>query len=446
MKRRKGFTLIELLAVIVILAIIAVIATPIIVSIIEDSRKAAFERSVEGIMHAIDLDFGTQEVLSSDPYVISDGQVNKTLKTPIKNIDGFSGTIKYDEKGNSTYAIHNKKWCMIKDSNGNVTTIDYVDGECELAESGSNLLTMLQQLVPNEGDKVTSMYTNIETNSSTIISTDEYGVATEETITEEVVKEYENQLVNLGKYGIRYQGKFPNNYIYFNCSDYENQSSSTCETWRIIGIVDGLVKIIKDESIGKKSYSRSGTSNWETSDLQLYLNGEYLTSLTTKNSNTTNMIADATWFLRSHSSSAVKKDDMYNLERTTGVIISTEEIEYVGPLITYPETLTNTKIGLMYPSDYGFAAFEDGSDCTADTTLRNYAYCNNWLNTSTYKWTITPALGGDYPVFSIYPGGYLTTSGKTSSSVNTYPTLYLKENVLLKDGNGTKENPYQITQ
>ena len=29
---------------------------------------------------------------------------------------------------------------------------------------------------------------------------------------------------------IRYYGANPNNYIYFNCSDYNNQSSSTCET------------------------------------------------------------------------------------------------------------------------------------------------------------------------------------------------------------------------
>ena len=36
---------------------------------------------------------------------------------------------------------------------------------------------------------------------------------------------------------IRYFGASDkvNNYIYFNCSDYSNQSSSTCELWRIVG-------------------------------------------------------------------------------------------------------------------------------------------------------------------------------------------------------------------
>ena len=47
MRENKGFTLIELLAVIVILAIIALIATPVILGIIEDSRKSGAERSAE---------------------------------------------------------------------------------------------------------------------------------------------------------------------------------------------------------------------------------------------------------------------------------------------------------------------------------------------------------------------------------------------------------------
>ena len=46
---------------------------------------------------------------------------------------------------------------------------------------------------------------------------------------------------------IRYIGKNPNNYVYFNCSDYSNQSDSTCEKWRIIGVFKNVTK-----SDGKK--------------------------------------------------------------------------------------------------------------------------------------------------------------------------------------------------
>ena len=45
--KKKGFTLIELLAVIVILAIIALIAVPIVLQIIEDSKKESLARSID---------------------------------------------------------------------------------------------------------------------------------------------------------------------------------------------------------------------------------------------------------------------------------------------------------------------------------------------------------------------------------------------------------------
>ena len=64
---------------------------------------------------------------------------------------------------------------------------------------------------------------------------------------------------------IRYIGANPNNYIYFNCSDYSNQSDSTYEKWRIIGVFknvtksDGtkedLVKIVKDERLNNTNIS-----------------------------------------------------------------------------------------------------------------------------------------------------------------------------------------------
>ena len=41
---------------------------------------------------------------------------------------------------------------------------------------------------------------------------------------------------------VRYIGANPNNYVYFNCSDYLNQSDSTCEKWRIIGVFKNITK------------------------------------------------------------------------------------------------------------------------------------------------------------------------------------------------------------
>ena len=92
---------------------------------------------------------------------------------------------------------------------------------------------------------------------------------------------------------IRYIGANPNNYVYFNCSDYNNQSDSTCEKWRIIGVFknmtksDGtkedLVKIVKDDSLGNISWDYKkngvgtstndyGSNDWTDSQLMMMLN------------------------------------------------------------------------------------------------------------------------------------------------------------------------------
>lgn len=62
MKNKKGFTLIELLAVIVILAIIAVIATPIILGVVEESRKSAAVDSAYGAVAAARAYYATSQI------------------------------------------------------------------------------------------------------------------------------------------------------------------------------------------------------------------------------------------------------------------------------------------------------------------------------------------------------------------------------------------------
>ena len=132
--KKKGFTLIELLAVIVILAIIAVIATPIITGIIEDSKKASFERSAEGVVEATKFDIPEKLTETGYTYEFENGEIDLGENVKINNAKNLSGTIKYNKDGEVSYAIHNDKWCVIKNNN-ETTTTEYEEGKCVLETS-----------------------------------------------------------------------------------------------------------------------------------------------------------------------------------------------------------------------------------------------------------------------------------------------------------------------
>ena len=95
--KKKGFTLIELLAVIVILAIIAVIATPIILGIVENTRKEAFQRSVELVEKATALNVNNKTYETNYTYTLTDGVISD-LELGIKNTFYFVGITKKDVK------------------------------------------------------------------------------------------------------------------------------------------------------------------------------------------------------------------------------------------------------------------------------------------------------------------------------------------------------------
>ena len=81
MKKNKGFTLIELLAIIVILAIIAVITVPIILNIIENSRRGAAIDSAYGYKDSIQKYYVTKSVTDSTHEAPSGVKYVSELKT-----------------------------------------------------------------------------------------------------------------------------------------------------------------------------------------------------------------------------------------------------------------------------------------------------------------------------------------------------------------------------
>ena len=277
---------------------------------------------------------------------------------------------------------------------------------------------------------------------------------------------------------IRYYGASPNNYIYFNCSDYANQSSSTCELWRIIGVFNGKVKLIRGSQIGTYSWdnknpstgaeSNLGKNDWTDARLMKLLNPGYesettggslyynsgsgncyagnnnatkacdFTSTGIKNDKTRGLISEETYYLGGWNSSSVYPNQIYEYERETTVYIG-RPTEWTG------------KIALAYPSDYGYAV--DLSKCNQTLYDYNNSTCtsNNWMKTiiaPNLGWLLTPHSGYSYYAWFVLSSGsvrnYYYNYYYTYFAYGVAPVLSLSSRQDIVGGEGKENNPYQL--
>ena len=240
-------------------------------------------------------------------------------------------------------------------------------------------------------------------------------------IIEELVPTNPEELYKDENGDTRYYGKNPNNYISFND-----------ELWRIIGVFDGKIKIIKDTTIGEKVWASNNRNNWDTSDLKAYLNDTYYNSIKEPYKN---MISNEIYYLGGANNDwdYFTPTDYYQAERSSNV--------YSGNPIT-----TNQYIGLMYPSDYGYAA---GKDCL-NTPLfgnRDYDSCRAKNYLSVYiEWLQTPyAEGNGTAAFVGIDGLVLASDTSVIGSLNVRPALYLTQETTIIGGTGTKSDPYIVS-
>ena len=258
------------------------------------------------------------------------------------------------------------------------------------------------------------------------------------------------QVVN--ENGYRYEGKNPNNYIWFNN-----------EYWRIIGVFDSashgqdnknLVKIIRDGVLDGLAWDKSNSNDWTSASLNSLLNGAYYnaqdgtssgycygSSSTTANCDYTKkgiqsgyrgMIANVTWHLGGNSSNSATTEKFYGYERGTKVFIGR------------PKSTTGY-IGLMYPSDYGYSVLS--SSCARTTDLNSYssATCagQSWLYGKMEEWTLTSHSLGALYVFFFSSDGYLSSLSATYG-YGLRPVLYLDASVYKIDGDGSLNSPYVV--
>ncbi len=309
---------------------------------------------------------------------------------------------------------------------------------------------------------------------------------------------------------IRYYGANPNNYVYFNCTDYP---STNCELWRIIGVFDGKIKLVRNEYIGAYSWDSTpssinggwGINQWgssgdyEGADLMKLLNPGYenntdldkygntivvnnslyynsengycyigydateklynntescdFTNTGLKNDTTRNMITDAIWYTGGidFNNTNINSYDIYNYERGNAVYNHDKN----GRGNCSNDTLERTtswvgKVGLINPSDYGYAV--DFSKCNQTLRYYNDTNCtsNNWMytiDTNNKFWYTLNATSNwcaaNYNYF-VRQNGSMGSIIVLDNLASVVPSLYLNFDISIIDGIGSEDNPYRL--
>ena len=290
---------------------------------------------------------------------------------------------------------------------------------------------------------------------------------------------HDSDLANgAGDNSYRYAGANPNNFV---CFGSDTSPCPTDNLYRIIGVfgegyhgVTGkqLVKLIKydymttDELGTDGDYSQtykewgmdstykgtygdgerigvyywnykatgSATNTWSTSLLnKTNLNTNFINNIGTT---WANKIATVTW--------KVGGNTYANISDV--VPATTYQNEIVNPVTTNTTdnaTTYSAKIGLMYVSDYGFAASPDAWTLTMSSYNNTTATNNNWMYMGLYEWTISRTADFSDYAFSVLSDGFVSDD-YVGSYDGVRASFNLESSVSYVSGSGSMSDPIVI--
>ena len=210
--------------------------------------------------------------------------------------------------------------------------------------------------------------------------------------------------------------------------------------------------------------STATTSSYTPTELSFY--NKITSSALTK-------IATVKWDLYGINSYSTSEEGspeaFYNKERNinnTGTIYTNSSLPENRPAYWYG------KVGLIYPSDYGYATNGNNeasgtysrTDCLsykmaswASGDYKTYCAGNNYLHYSDVtsitnintmntvsQWTMTPNTSSNLYTFAAYAGGAISSNSGASGTNAIRPVVYLKTDIIRTGGIGTWNNPYTI--
>ncbi len=274
------------------------------------------------------------------------------------------------------------------------------------------------------------------------------------------------------------------------------------EIWRIIGLVnvkvgsnvEKRVKIVRTDGVGEQkafgnyAWDRPSeyTNNWTTSKLKDMLNGIYFESSTgecytgdngsiaSQNTCDFNTGTDLSKGLDETAREMIDKEVIWNIggsstydDVTVKMFYERERGTITGSSNTYPsewssETDVGEKyngIGLIYPSDYGYAT--NGGNIGRETCFAKELYywdnineninykseCGgtDWLKPNNgYLWTLSPISSNSYGTFSVGSSGVAGSYGDVYRAFGVWPVGYLTPSTKIISGEGTIEDPYHL--
>ena len=290
---------------------------------------------------------------------------------------------------------------------------------------------------------------------------------------------HDSDLANgAGDNSYRYAGANPNNFV---CFGSDTSPCPTDNLYRIIGVfgenyhgVTGkqLVKLIKydymttDELGTDGDYSQtykewgmdstykgtygdgerigvyywnykatgSTTNTWSTSLLnKTNLNTNFINNIGTT---WANKIATVTW--------KVGGNTYANISDV--VPATTYQNEIVNPVTTNTTdnaTTYSAKIGLMYVSDYGFAASPDAWTLTMSSYNNTTATNNNWMYMGLYEWTISRYADLSDNAFGVDSAGRVY-SNDVNGNFGVRASFSLESSVSYVSGSGSMSDPIVI--
>ena len=247
----------------------------------------------------------------------------------------------------------------------------------------------------------------------------------------------------------------------FVCFGTNTTPCPTDNLYRIIGVFGDQVKLIKydyansnllgtdgdyqDSTTPNASYykgnlitidiynwnytaNNAASNTWSTSLFnKTNLNTNYLNKIGTTWSN---LIEDTTWKVSGHTTNAVIPKAMYTAEISNATK-------------TYGPENGTSKIGLMYASDYGFAAAPSAWTSNMSSYNSSSTKSVNWMYMGLNEWTITPISSDSGNVFTLGGDGYLNFN-YAGYGYGGRPVLYLKASVAYAGGSGTKDSPITL--